>query len=504
MAKVIMLQGTMSNVGKSFLTAGLCRVFVQDGYKTAPFKSQNMALNSYITEEGLEIGRAQAMQAEACRIKPRAAMNPVLLKPTTDVGSQVIVNGVSRGNMPAREYFKYKKSLVPEILKAYESLAAEYDVIVVEGAGSPAEINLKQEDIVNMGLAKLLDAPVLLIGDIDRGGVFAQLAGTLLLLEEEERERVKGLILNKFRGDKSILAPGLAMLTELTGKPVLGVIPYGKADVEEEDSLSERLYKKADPGRIKIKVVRLPRISNFTDFHPLEIAEGISLEYVSAPEQLTDGDMVIIPGSKSTIDDLLWMRESGLEASILKLESQGVLILGICGGYQMLGEEIHDPGGLEGRPFVRGMGLLPVKTWFLPEKTTKQVRGRVGELTGCLKTLSGCCLEGYEIHMGNTVLTGEGKAFSVLFKEQAAPKEDGCVGDNVMGTYLHGIFDSQEFTEAVFHILLEKKGYERDSLRPVDLGAYKEEQFDLLADLVRENLDMKAVYNILGLPGTGE
>ena len=292
MAKAIMIQGTMSNAGKSLLAAGLCRIFKQDGYRVAPFKSQNMALNSFITEEGLEMGRAQVMQAEAAGIKPSVLMNPILLKPTNDVGSQVIVNGEVLGNMSARDYFAYKKKLIPDIMKAYDTLSAENDIIVIEGAGSPAEINLKQDDIVNMGMAKLAKAPVLLVGDIDRGGVFAQLIGTVMLLEDEEKEMVKGLIINKFRGDKTILDPGVEMLEERSGIPVVGVAPYLQIEVEDEDSLTERFDSQQEVGQIDIAVIRVPRISNFTDFNPFENIPGVSLRYVKHIHELKHPDMV--------------------------------------------------------------------------------------------------------------------------------------------------------------------------------------------------------------------
>lgn len=298
MAKVIMIQGTMSNAGKSLLAAGLCRIFHQDGYRVAPFKSQNMALNSFITREGLEMGRAQVMQAEAAGIEPSVLMNPILLKPTNDTGSQVIVNGEVLGNMSAREYFSHKKELIPDIMKAYHALEEQYDIIVIEGAGSPAEINLKADDIVNMGMAKLVDAPVLLVGDIDRGGVFAQLYGTVELLEPDERDRIKGLIINKFRGDKTILDPGVVMLEEKTHIPVVGVAPYLHIEVEDEDSLTERFTRKEEIGLIDLAVIRLPRISNFTDFNPFERIEGVSLRYVSSVSELKNPDMILLPGTK--------------------------------------------------------------------------------------------------------------------------------------------------------------------------------------------------------------
>ena len=338
MAKTIMIQGTMSNAGKSLLAAGLCRIFHQDGYRVAPFKSQNMALNSFITSEGLEMGRAQVMQAEAAGTEPSVLMNPILLKPTNDVGSQVIVNGEVLGTMSARDYFKYKKKLVPDIMKAFNKLAEENDIIVIEGAGSPAEINLKNEDIVNMGMAKMAKAPVLLAGDIDRGGVFAQLYGTVELLEEDERKMIKGLIINKFRGDKTILDPGVAMLEEKCGIPVVGVAPYMNIQVEDEDSLTERFERPQEVGQIDMAVIRVPRISNFTDFNPLESIPGVSLRYVQHPSDLMHPDVIFLPGTKNTMEDLKWLRESGMETLILKAAACGTLIFGNCGGYQMLGE----------------------------------------------------------------------------------------------------------------------------------------------------------------------
>ena len=360
MAKAIMIQGTMSNAGKSLLAAGLCRIFKQDGYRVAPFKSQNMALNSFITEEGLEMGRAQVMQAEAAGIQPSVFMNPILLKPTNDTGSQVIVNGEVLGNMPAREYFAYKKKLIPDIMRAFHKLEEEYDIIVIEGAGSPAEINLKQDDIVNMGMARMAKAPVLLVGDIDRGGVFAQLIGTVDLLEPEERSMVKGLIINKFRGDKTILDPGITMLEEKAQIPVVGVAPYMRLELDDEDSLTERFTGSQEVKCIDIAVIRVPRISNFTDFNPFEMIEGVSLRYVSHVSELKHPDMILLPGTKNTMEDLLWMRQNGLEAAVIREAKAGTVIFGICGGYQMLGERLSDPEGVEAGGEIRGMGLLPM------------------------------------------------------------------------------------------------------------------------------------------------
>jgi len=496
MAKVIMVQGTMSNVGKSLIVAGLCRIFKQDGYKVAPFKSQNMALNSFITKEGLEMGRAQVVQCEAAGVEPSVLMNPILLKPTTDMGSQVIVNGEVLGNMKAVDYFKYKKKLIPEVKKAFDLLAEEYDIIVIEGAGSPAEINLKQEDIVNMGMAKLADAPVILAGDIDRGGVFAQLAGTLMLLEKEEQERVKGLIINKFRGDKDILEPGVKMLEELCQRQVLGVIPYMNVDIDEEDSLTERFDQKKTIGLIDLAVIRFPRISNFTDFHVLEIMEGISLRYVSYAGELGDPDMILLPGTKNTMEDLLWMRQGGLETMVQKQADAGTIVFGICGGYQIMGEELSDPHGVERGGSLKGMGLLPMTTVFAKEKTRTRVRGVFGKVRGDLSLLSGIDLEGYEIHMGNSICA-EGTALTQITEMGNDSKWDGSQSGNCYGTYVHGIFDEEGVAKTVISTLLEKKGISSDNIISLDRKAYKEKQYDILAKTLRENLNMKKIYDIL-------
>ena len=500
MAKAIMVQGTMSNAGKSLLAAGLCRIFKQDGYKVAPFKSQNMALNSFITEEGLEMGRAQVMQAEAAGIAPSVLMNPILLKPTNDVGSQVIVNGEVLGTMSARDYFVYKKQLIPEIKKAFRELERDNDIIVIEGAGSPAEINLRENDIVNMGLAELLDAPVLLVGDIDRGGVFAQLYGTVALLEQKERERIKGLIINKFRGDKSILDPGIVMLEERTKIPVVGTIPMLSVDIEEEDSISERLeregnkagQKGAQKAAIEIAVIRFPKISNYTDLAPLESVEGVAVRYVSAPRDLGQPDLILLPGSKNTMGDLKWMRTSGMEASIFKCLKKGTMIFGICGGYQMMGERLADPEGTEGGGTMRGMGLLPVETIFHKQKTRTRIQGKLEALSGMYEKLSGAAYEGYEIHMGRTMLTGEAQVL--------AKREEEILGvcrGQAAGTYIHGIFDSSETADGLLQMLAEKKGLDGADLKGTDFREYKEKQYQNLAKGLRESLDMEAIYRML-------
>ena len=483
MAKNIMIQGTMSNAGKSLLAAGLCRIFKQDGYRVAPFKSQNMALNSFITKNGAEMGRAQVVQAEAAGIEPDVRMNPILLKPTTDVGSQVIVNGQVQGNMRAMEYYRRKREFIPAVMEAYNSLAQEYDIIVIEGAGSPAEINLKATDIVNMGLAELVDAPVLLVGDIDRGGVFAQLYGTIALLEPREQQRIKGTIVNKFRGDRAILQPGIDILEKICGVPVAGVIPYTHVDIDDEDSLSTRFHTGDGRKDIDIAVVKLPRISNFTDVSPLERFESVSVRYIERPDQLHQPDMILLPGTKSTIADLLWLRQSGLEAAICQQAARGCIVFGICGGYQMLGTSVRDPLGVEaaGVTEIKGMGLLPMDTVFQGEKVQQQTGGVFGEIPGALHSLSGLPYIGYEIHMGRS-------------QQKLAPLVS---QGNVYGSYIHGIFDGEGIAQAVIRDLAAKKGIDLGKLDAFDPERYKQEQYDKLADAVRGGLDMEFIYKVL-------
>ena len=430
MAKTIMIQGTCSNAGKSLLCAALCRIFRQDGYRVAPFKSQNMALNSFITADGREMGRAQVVQAEAAGIAPDVRMNPILLKPTSDVGSQVIIMGEAQGNRTAREYWGRKKALLPIIKDAFDSLAAENDIIVIEGAGSPAEINLKQDDIVNMGLAKLVDAPVLLVGDIDRGGVFASLYGTVKLLDEDEQA-----------------------------------------------------------------VVKLPRLSNFTDFSALSRVSGVSVAYTDKPAQLSGADLIILPGTKSTLADLRWLRESGMEAQILKAHAAGTPVFGICGGYQMMGRTVSDPDNTEGGGSLRGMNLLPIDTVFRPSKTTTQTRGTLLEIDGVLSDLSGLAVEGYEIHMGETVRDASAKPLVRLLHREGEI-EDGCQTENAFGTYLHGVFDAPEAALRTAQALAKKKGVTLTG-EALDTHAYKEQQYDKLADSVRKSLDMEWIYRII-------
>lgn len=486
----------MSSAGKSLIAAGLCRIFKQDGLRVAPFKSQNMALNSYITREGLEMGRAQVMQAEAAGIEPSVRMNPILLKPTNDSASQVIVCGEVFANMGAKEYFAYKKNLIPTVRDAYEKLAGEYDVLVIEGAGSPAEINLKENDIVNMGMAEIADAPVLLVGDIDRGGVFAQLLGTMLLLEKQEQERVKGFLINKFRGDKSILMPGVRMLEEKSGKRVTGIVPYMKLLLEDEDSLTGR-FEKRKAALIDIVVIRFPHISNFSDFTVFEQFDEVSLRYVTNEKELGNPDLILLPGSKNTMRDLAWMRENGLEASVKKHASDTVLF-GICGGYQMLGMHIADPMAVEEGGSMRGMELLPIETKLLTRKTRTRVTGRLAALTGSLKPLSGMEVEGYEIHMGESKPIKPVPELGRITEEGSGiRKPDGCFAEDIYGTYVHGIFDRGSAATVLIGLLAEKKGICFTCDKKADYRTFKESQYDKLADTLRESLDMDAIYQLI-------
>lgn len=490
----LMIQGTMSNAGKSLITAGLCRIFMQDGYKVAPFKSQNMALNSFVTDDGYEMGRAQVMQAEAAGIRPSIYMNPILLKPTDDVGSQVIVNGKSIGNMKARDYFAYKKSLVPHIMHAIDELKKDYEIIVIEGAGSPAEINLKENDIVNMGMAKMVDAPVLLVGDIDRGGVFAQLFGTVELLDNDEKDRLKGLIINKFRGDKTILDPGITQLAGRCDVPVVGVVPYMNIDVEDEDSLASRLDNKEN-GLIKIVVIRLPHISNFTDFMVFDEIEGVSVSFVSRTADFGNPDLVIIPGTKSTINDLKWLKSSGFEILIKRYAAKGGAVFGICGGYQMLGMSISDPISVETGGCEKGLELLNIETTLCEEKKLCQSQGEFVNATGIFEGLKGKLYTGYEIHMGDTSLIDSDKLSAQDFTENGT----GYSCENIYGTYIHGIFDDAAVCKEIVKSLASVKNIQIDTDSVIDLKEYKEREYDKLADTLRQYLDMDEIYKIMGV-----
>lgn len=485
--KPLMIQGTMSNSGKTFVVAGLCRIFAKDGYRCAPFKSQNMALNSYITKDGWEIGRAQAMQAEAAMIEPQVEMNPILLKPNSDMGSQVIVNGEVLGNYPATEYYKKKEQLKPAIMQAFHKLEERFDAIVIEGAGSPAEINLKDNDIVNMGMAKMADADVFLVADIDRGGVFAAVYGTIMLLEPEERKRIKGIIINKFRGDVEILKPGLTMIEELTGIPVIGVLPYAQIDIDDEDSLSDDLTKREVGIGIDIAVIRLPHISNFTDFGAFDMMNEVSLRYVTKKSELGNPDVIILPGTKNTMYDLKWLRESGLEAVIWRLKDK-CRIIGICGGYQMLGELLEDPENIEHGGTMKGIGLLPLKTVFVSDKTRTRKKADI------LANLE-LSVKGYEIHMG--VTTALDQDVQPLLKFEDGTRDGYCSKDGrIWGSYLHGIFDEDAFRETFVAALMKEKGIS-GAVKPMSHQEYKQQQYDKLERLLRQHLDMDAIYRML-------
>lgn len=503
MGKKIMLQGTASNVGKSIITTGLCRIFKQDGYNVIPFKSQNMALNSFITKEGLEMGRAQVSQAEACGIDPIADMNPILLKPNGNNKSQVIVRGKVVGDMSSKEYHEYKLQLTEVLGDIFEEFEEKYDVVVMEGAGSCAEINLMERDISNMGMAEIADAPVIIIGDIDRGGVFASLAGTMLLLPDEYKKRVKGVIINKFRGRKELLDSGIKMLEDIIKVPVLGVLPYTDIKIEEEDSVTTRFKQKVNKGDIHIEVVRTPHMSNFTDFNIFETQEDVSLRYVDFGESFGDPDIVIIPGTKSTIDDLMFLRKNGLENQIKELHRRGKLIIGICGGYQMLGKVLKDPYHVENDlEEVEGIGLLDVETTFEMEKTTTQVKAILDEnFHGYLENLSGKEVSGYEIHMGITKRNENSNNF-VTVKQKLEQKVNYQVGSvnkecNVFGTYLHGIFDDIDFTRTILNNIRKMKNLEPIESNVKSFKEFKNQQYDKLADYLREHLDMEKIYEIM-------
>lgn len=496
MAKNIMFQGTASSVGKSIITAAFCRILKNHGFEVAPFKSQNMALNSFVTVDGKEMGRAQAVQAEAAKISPTVEMNPILLKPTSEVGSQVIVNGKVFKNLDAMKYSNMKSKLKSIIMEAYNKLDSNFEAITIEGAGSPAEINLRENDVVNMGLAEMVDAPVILIGDIDRGGVFASLYGTIMLLTEEERARIRGFIINKFRGDVEILKPGVKMIEEKINKPCLGIIPYINLQIDDEDSVTHRFNRQMN-GEIVIGVIQLPYMSNFTDFTPFEIEEGVSLRYVSDTEQLQDVDLVIIPGSKNTIKDMKFIFTTNLDKAIYKKRREGVPIIGICGGYQMLGQEISDPSLVESTcSSINGLSLLNIKTKMLEEKQTKQVSGKFMAGSEIFQPQNNEILSGYEIHMGETELLENVKP--VIELEDG--RFDGAISEDgkVMGTYLHGIFDNDGFRNSILNMLKKKKGLD-DNGKTISYKELKEQEYEKLAKTVEENCDVKAIKMIMGL-----
>jgi adenosylcobyric acid synthase len=495
-AKLIMIQGTASSVGKSIICTALCRIFKQDGYRVAPFKAQNMALNSFVTADGGEIGRAQAVQAAAAGIPPTVDMNPVLLKPAKN-GCQVIVMGKVDRTIAANDYTHYAKGLLPTVTGALERLRSEYDIVVIEGAGSPAEINLKDHEIVNMRLAKEAGAPVLLVGDIDKGGVYASLIGTLEIFDEEERHYVKGLIINKFRGDAAQLKPANDFLEKRTGIPLLGVVPWFKdIRIAQEDSvyLDEREAGNKGGG-LNVTVVRLPHISNYDDFDPLEL-EGCEVNYVTQVFEVSNPHLIIIPGTKSTVNDLEYLNY-GLAGLIKRLARAGTPVLGICGGYQMLGKKILDPHHVESeKAEVDGLGLLDVVTEFAAEKSTTQVRAEVAGEKGLLAGLKGQEIEGYEIHMGRSKAEGASNAFRVTATPQGeADYYDGALdaSGKVMGTYLHGLFYNDDFRHAFVNNLRRMWNLPDNS----NNSATKTDEYDKLAAVVRENLDIKRIYEIM-------
>ncbi|MFT8314599.1 MAG: cobyric acid synthase [Clostridium sp.] len=505
MAK-IMIQGTASSVGKSILVTALCRIFKQNGYKVVPYKSQNMSLNSYITLDGKEMGRAQVLQAYACGMEPEAYMNPILLKPTSDKKSQVIVNGKVYGNYTAMEYHNMKPVFRDMLKQQFEELEKEFDIIVMEGAGSPAEINLRDRDIVNMGMAELVDAPVILAGDIDKGGVFASLAGTMLLLNEDEKKRVKGTIINKFRGDIDILKPGLNMLQDIVKIPCIGVVPYFNLQLEDEDGAVE--FENKPHGAIDIAVVKLPHISNFTDLDALKAEEDVSIRFITDVEEFGNPDMIIIPGSKNTIEDLLKLRENGLEAKIKEYSKTGIVI-GICGGYQMLGNSVKDPYGVETDSLnTEGMKLLDIDTSFEEEKVTTRVKAVMAS-DDLLRSVNKYIVNyninkevyGYEIHMGICKYGENSKPlFNIIDKNGLKVNySDGAINKrgNVMGTYIHGIFDSIYFREYIVNLLRSKKGINLKESKEYE--KLREKELDKLAAIVRESLDMESIYEIMGL-----
>ncbi len=492
-AKPIMIQGTHSDAGKSIFVTALCRIFYQDGYLTAPFKSQNMALNSYITLEGKEIGRAQGIQAEAANVNATTVMNPILIKPTGEYQSQIVVHGVPIDNMKAQEYREGYYERAKSIIKtSLDQLLTTYERIVIEGAGSPAEINLNDRELVNMSIAKMADAPVILVGDIDKGGVFASLVGTLQLLTKEEQERVVGVVINKFRGDISLLEPGLKWFEEYTGKPVLGVIPYiPELLIDSEDSLSLQKYtsKQNEHKDLDIAVIQYSRISNFTDIDPFEFEPDCHVRLVTRAGQLGQPDLIILPGSKNTIEDLLYIKNKGIVQEIVAAFQKGSVIFGVCGGYQMLGEEVSDPEQIEStHKAIKGLGLLPIKTILKRTKTTTRSNGYIHF---CSEHVF---VEGYEIHMGETRRTSNSSSFIHVAHE----KDDGTINENetCMGTYFHGIFHNDQFRNVFLNQLRQRKGLASINDRNSFVDK-KHSEYDRLAGYIRQSVDINNLYRII-------
>ncbi len=497
-----MVQGTMSSVGKSLTVAALCRIFREDGWRVAPFKAQNMALNSFATRDGREVGRAQAMQADAAGVDVTVEMNPVLIKPEADAVAQIVVMGKPWARLPAGEYMRRRSELWEIVTQALDSLRAQYDVVVVEGAGSPAELNLRGGDLVNMAIAAYADAPVLLTGDIDRGGIFAQLLGTHMLLEESERRLVKGFIVNKFRGEPRLFEDGVRILEEKSGVPVLGVMPFiHDLHIADEDSVELDAPTRGEQARalLDIAVVRLPHMSNFDDFDPLRGEADVAVRFVDRVEDLhTPPDLVILPGTKTTSADFEFLRARGLAARIVKLAEQGTPVLGICGGYQMLGTDIHDPLHTEsGAEHVSGLGLLPTVTSFAADKQTVRTRGHIAVDRGLFAHARGRQVTGYEIHMGQTQVQGEPLIHVAARGDQAADASDGAVDASgwVAGTYFHGLFDDDGLRDTLLTNLAARRHAERGTAAPFD----REAMYARIAQVARRNLRMDEIYALAGL-----
>lgn len=497
-AKVIMVQGTSSDAGKSILVTALCRIFRQDGYSVAPFKAQNMSLNSFVTPDGGEIGRAQAVQAEAARVPPSVDMNPVLLKPEADHRSQVIVRGRPTGHLNARDFLERKRLLWPEIKQSLDRLRRQYEIIVIEGGGSPAEINLKRGDVVNMRVARYAHAPVLLVGDIDRGGVFASFVGTMALLDASERKLVKAFVVNKFRGEVSLLEPGLRMLEKRTHVPVAGVVPYVKdLRIAEEDSVALERKRPYIRKLIDIAVIQLPHMSNFDDFAPFETEPEVSLRYVKDRSEIGTPDLIIIPGSKTTVSDLQAIRKNGLADEVQAHAKNGMPVIGVCGGFQMLGQEINDPHLVESKnKKTAGLGLLPVATTFAKVKQTHQITGMPMFKKGLLLSCGGE-IEGYEIHMGDTSMMKRVASPFSLRRRGGEKVMDGAANldGSIFGTYVHGLFENESVKQSILKYLADRKGVRLGKYAPFD----KQGEYDRLADVVRTSLDMKLVYEMCGV-----
>ncbi len=493
MTKNLMVLGTGSTVGKSIVCTALCRIFNNKGVNVAPFKSQNMALNSFTTEEGKEMGRAQVVQAEAARLAPSVLMNPILLKPESDRKSQVIVHGEVFKKLEAIDYYGFKETLLKESVSAYNELASRHDLIIMEGAGSPAEINLRKNDIVNMGMAEAVDAPAILVGDIDKGGVFAQILGTYMLLSEAEQKRVKGYVINKFRGDVKLLEPGIDMFYEKLPVPCLGVIPYADLEIDDEDSVTERFDRRAT-GDIRIAVIRLPYMSNFTDFSVLESEQDVEVRYVGKRENLEGYDLIVVPGSKNTVSDRIFMKQTKLDQAVKAAHAKGIPVLGICGGYQLLGKSIADPHFSESTvEEIDGLGILDVSTEMAEEKKTVQTKGVLMEMPAGWEGAPN--VEGYEIHMGMTRL-GEGVRPWIRLADGC---EDGAINKegNVFGTYIHGFFDHPDIRDAFLGPIRRKKGLEDG--RSKTAWELKDAAYEALAELVEEHLDMDKLTEIVGV-----